>query len=124
MKSHTIQKKIMILIALFALTLVSLAPSLVGAAAKDCKYHHGQSGYYGYGKTSSLTLERELMNSITVFFNDRNESYTRYAKSNNSQYCIVYTDKLNGRSGSHIVHYYVNSSLAHTSTNPWPFNFK
>lgn len=81
------------------------------------------SGTYGLGETASTVVENHLHNSITVSFRGTNQSYTNTAHSYNSQYCIVYTDDLNGRKGSHIGNYYVNGVLEHTSTEAWPFDF-
>lgn len=122
MKKLLSRLKPVFLLMIFSVICVSLTSVAIGAAAKDCTFYHGQNKCYGFGQTKSSTLERELMNRITVSFTDINKSYTNEETSNNSQYCVVWTDSLEGHSGSHIVHYYVNGSLAHNSTAPWPFD--
>lgn len=90
---------------------------------RELTFSHGMDGKYGYGSTSSTKVESSMKNVITVSFSDKNESYSKTAASGDSSKCIVYTDYLGKRKGSHSCTYYVNGFKRHESTKAWGFDF-
>ena len=95
----------------------------VMASAENCTFNHGMvDKYYGFETTESTQLESTLKNTIYVTLYDAN-SYSVTGASGNSTYYEVRSYSLRGHKGNHLVKYYVNGSLAHTATAPWPFDF-